>query len=300
MENKLDLNLLRVCEAVYRNGSITLAAEEFGLTQPAVSGLLKRLQAQLGIQLFVRSGRGIAPTHQAEELIRQIEPALVQIQNAVEGIETFSVTHSRRFVVLVTEPTMLMLLPKIESDQSLENITIELQPTLFDEESLLHHLNQQKADLAIDFANYSAPSFFSEYLYDDDICIIAQQSHPRIQGAISLDEFYSERHITLKLRREDAYLADYHTKESIGARRVAAECDSLMSQMSMVSNSHCVAAVTRSMANTFAQKLELQILEAPFTNIPVRYRLMAHNRMKHSPANKWLRAKLKSYFAVIE
>jgi len=295
-ESSIDLNLLKVFISVYEHRSITIAAEVMGLTQPGVSGVLKRLQQQLGVQLFIRSGRGIAPTHQAHELARQIEPALNQITNAIEGMESFSTANSRRFVVYTSEPMMLMLLPKIEADPTLGKVEIELHPTQSNEEKLLHNLSQQKADLAIDFANYSAPSFFSEYFYTDELCVIARKDHPRIKGGLSLEQFYNEKHVTLKLRREDAYLADYFTEEVIAERNVAAECDSLVSQMTMISNSNCLAAMVRSIADQFADKLDLQVLDAPFTNLPVKYRIMTHNRMKYSPANQWLREKLKSYF----
>ncbi|MGY5538183.1 LysR family transcriptional regulator [Vibrio brasiliensis] len=294
--DNIDLNLLKIFITVYQQRSITLAAEVLGLTQPGVSGVLKRLQKQLGVQLFVRAGRGIAPTHQARELVRQIEPALSQIHNAIQGIEAFSTEHSRRFVVYTTEPIMLTLLPKIDADKELGNVEIELHPTLSSEEKLINNLNRQQADLAIDFANYSAPSFFSEFLFDDQICIIARRGHPRINKSVDLRQFYEEKHVTLKMRREQAYLADYFTEESIGERRVAAECDSLVSQMTMISNSDCLAAVVKSLANQFADRLDLQVMDAPFTSIPVKYRLMAHNRMKFNPANQWLRNKLKSYF----
>ena len=294
--DNIDLNLLKIFITVYQQRSITLAAEVLGLTQPGVSGVLKRLQKQLGVQLFVRAGRGIAPTHQAQELARQIEPALSQIHNAIQGIEAFSTEHSRRFVVYTTETIMLTLLPKIDADKELGNVEIELHPTLSSEEKLINNLNRQQADLAIDFANYSAPSFFSEFLFDDQICIIARRGHPRINKSVDLRQFYEEKHVTLKMRREQAYLADYFTEESIGERRVAAECDSLVSQMTMISNSDCLAAVVKSLANQFADRLDLQVMDAPFTSIPVKYRLMAHNRMKFNPANQWLRNKLKSYF----
>lgn len=294
--DSIDLNLLKIFITVYQQRSITLAAEVLGLTQPGVSGVLKRLQKQLGVQLFVRAGRGIAPTRQALELARQIEPALSQIHNAIQGIEAFSTEHSRRFVVYTTEPIMLTLLPKIDADKELGNVEIELHPTLSSEEKLINNLNRQQADLAIDFANYSAPSFFSEFLFDDQICIIARRGHPRINKSVDLRQFYEEKHVTLKMRREQAYLADYFTEESIGERRVAAECDSLVSQMTMISNSDCLAAVVKSLANQFADRLDLQVMDAPFTSIPVKYRLMAHNRMKFNPANQWLRNKLKSYF----
>ncbi len=296
MLNHLDLNLLKIFVAVYRHQSITMAAEELGLTQPGVSGLLKRLQRQVGCQLFVRSGRGIAPTQHAQELIKQIEPALIEISNALENLEGFSTEHPRKFIIYTSEPVMMMLLPKIEADSSLGNVKIELQPTLSNEEKLINGLNQHQADMAIEFANYANRSFFTEELFEDAICVIARKDHPRIQGSISQEQFYSEKHITLKLRREDAYLADYFTKERLDDRNVAAECTSLVSQLSMVSSSDCIAAMTASIASLFADKLGIQVLDIPFTPYPIKYRLMVHNREMKSPSNIWLRNKIRSYF----
>jgi len=300
MLNDLDLNLLKVFVAVYRHQSITLAAEEMGMTQPGVSGLLKRLHQQVGSQLFVRSGRGIAPTHHAHELIRHVEPALIQITNALESLNGFSTHHPHKFVVYTSEPVMLMLLPEIEADKTLGNVSIELQPTHSNEERLVHGLNQHQADLAIEFTDHATNTFFTEPLFNDKICVIARKDHPRVSQSISREQFYKEKHITLKLRREDAYLADFFTEESLHERTVAAECTSLVSQMSMVSTSDCIATMTASIAKLFADKLDIQVLKTPFTDIPIQYRLMAHNRVRKSPSNIWLRNKLKSYFEEID
>ncbi|WP_153446559.1 LysR family transcriptional regulator [Vibrio algicola] len=296
MDSNIDLNLLKVFVVVYRHKSITLAAEEMGLTQPGVSGLLKRLQQQVGSQLFIRSGRGITPTQHAKELIRHVEPALAQINNALEGLEGFSIQYPRKFVIYASEPVMLMLLPKLEADCNLGNITIELQPTHSNQEALIQALNQHQADLAIELSNYSARSFFIEELFEDKIRLIARKGHPRIEDTITRKQFYAEKHITLKLRREDSHMADYFTEESISERKVAAECTSLVSLMSMVATSDCIAMVTESIATAFADKLNIQMLDCPFTSKPVKYRLLTHNRERRSAANMWLREKIKSYF----
>jgi DNA-binding transcriptional LysR family regulator len=296
MIDKIDLNLLKVFATVYRHQSITLAAEEMGMTQPGVSGLLKRLKAQLGSELFIRSGRGIAPTRHAQELIRQIEPALAQINNALENLDGFNTESPHRFVVYASEPIMLMLLPMIEADTALGQVSIELHPTRSNEDQLINDLQQRQADLAIEFSNHASSSFFTETLFEDDMCVIVRKGHPRIIDSISEEGFYKERHITLKLRREQVYLADYFTTERLKERRVAAECTSLVSQMSMVSTSDCIAIMTQSIARMFADKLDIQVLPSPFTTIPINHRLMVHNRDKKSPSSMWLREKLKSYF----
>ncbi|WP_127957859.1 LysR family transcriptional regulator [Serratia microhaemolytica] len=296
MGHRIDFNLLNVFLTVYRQRSITLAANAIGLTQPGVSGILKRLQDQLGVTLFRRDGRGITPTHHADELAKQLEPALSQIRNTLDNLHSFNTDSYRKFLVYLPEPLMLMLLPQLEQDRSLGKIAIQLLPMPHSLEQQLMLLNQQHADLVIDFSHYSVPLFFSEKLFSDEICLIARQQHPRIQGAVSLAQYYQEQHVTLKLRRENVYLADYFTEECLSERNIAAECDSMMVQMSLVAMSDSLAIVTKTVAQQFAAKLGLQVLPAPLTGLPIHYRLMIHNRERNNPANQWLRAQIMRYF----
>lgn len=58
--------------AAYRLGSLTKAAEQLGITQPAVSQQIRTLEAQIKKPLFVRHARGIVPTAIAHDLARSI------------------------------------------------------------------------------------------------------------------------------------------------------------------------------------------------------------------------------------
>ena len=73
---RLDLNLFRVFEVVYRERNLTRAADVLHLSQSAVSHALARLREQIGDPLFVRHGRGVAPTPLAEQLAPDIQHAL--------------------------------------------------------------------------------------------------------------------------------------------------------------------------------------------------------------------------------
>ena len=65
--NGLDLNLLVVFEAIYTQGSLTRAAQQLHLTQPAVSHALARLRVLFGDALFERHGRAMLPTPLAQK-----------------------------------------------------------------------------------------------------------------------------------------------------------------------------------------------------------------------------------------
>src|SRR6201991_5004751 len=58
----LDVNRLRVIDAVARHGSVTAAARELHYSQPSVTHHLTRLEAETGAQLLQRVGRGIRLT----------------------------------------------------------------------------------------------------------------------------------------------------------------------------------------------------------------------------------------------
>lgn len=72
----LDLNLLKVFEALYEEGGASRAALRLGLTQSAVSAALARLRVIYADPLFVRTGRGLAPTPRADELKPILSDAL--------------------------------------------------------------------------------------------------------------------------------------------------------------------------------------------------------------------------------
>ncbi|KDN18569.1 LysR family transcriptional regulator [Amycolatopsis rifamycinica] len=78
-----DLDLLATFLEIYRRGSLTAAAAALGVSQPAVSGQLARLESRLDAVLFERSRRGAVPTPRAHELARRVASPLDQLGGAL-------------------------------------------------------------------------------------------------------------------------------------------------------------------------------------------------------------------------
>ena len=72
----VDLNLLVVLDRLLATGSVSAAARDLGVTQPAMSRSLQRLRDVLGDPLFVRAGRGLTATPRALELAAPLGEAL--------------------------------------------------------------------------------------------------------------------------------------------------------------------------------------------------------------------------------
>jgi len=73
---QIDLNLLVAFERVLALGSVTRAAKELGITQPAMSRTVQRLRMALGDPLFVKVGRTLVATDRARALQEPLTEAL--------------------------------------------------------------------------------------------------------------------------------------------------------------------------------------------------------------------------------
>ena len=94
------LNSLRAFEAVARLGSVSLAGAELSVTPGAVSRHIKELEADLGVAILERNGRGVRLTAAGQNLRDNLYPAFTMISNAV--LRTRRNPRRKRVVVMVT------------------------------------------------------------------------------------------------------------------------------------------------------------------------------------------------------
>src|ERR1700761_9695979 len=109
----LDLNLLRVFDALFEERNVTRAAHRLGLTQSAVSHALNRLRFTLGDELFVRGPAGMRATPRAAEIGPRIREGLLQLGAALSP-EVFEPAETERvFSIAAGAYTCAILLPKV-------------------------------------------------------------------------------------------------------------------------------------------------------------------------------------------
>ena len=87
--DSIDLNLLRLFDAVYRSRNVSRAAEELGLSQPAASQALSRLRLMLRDPLFERVAGGVRPTARSERLAHSVQAGLALLEAGLNEDEGF-------------------------------------------------------------------------------------------------------------------------------------------------------------------------------------------------------------------
>ena len=105
---------LFVFEAAARCGSFTRAAAELNVTQPAVSRMLARLEAHLGVKLFERSSTGLAPTEEGKMLYRRIAEGFQGIEAAIREIEARRTGTEPVTLSVSTAFTTHWLMPRLD------------------------------------------------------------------------------------------------------------------------------------------------------------------------------------------
>lgn len=91
--DEIDLNLMVIFIVIYNAESITRAALELGVGQPAVSGSLSRLRARFDDPLFERAGGRMRPTDKAHDIARQLTPAITMIESIL-GSQGGAASHA--------------------------------------------------------------------------------------------------------------------------------------------------------------------------------------------------------------
>jgi DNA-binding transcriptional LysR family regulator len=109
----LDLNLLRVFDAMMAEHSVSGAAVRLSITPSAVSHALARLRYLLKDQLFVRSPRGMQATPRAAEIGPRLREGLHQLEMALSPLDFIPAESTRAFTVACSSYICAVLIPEL-------------------------------------------------------------------------------------------------------------------------------------------------------------------------------------------
>ncbi|ENH0541600.1 LysR family transcriptional regulator [Vibrio parahaemolyticus] len=278
----MDLNLIQTFLVVAEFQSYTKAAEQLGLTQPAVSAAIKRLEQVVDKQLFVKKGRGITLTSAAYQLLPQFEQAVSIIDNAI--------TEKKHFEVYCSE-ILLHIMDPIKN-----TIFYESPPEKY---ILFELLRQQKADLVIDTVITKDAAFVMEEAYEEKAVVICREQHPRIQGSLSKEQFYDETHCLFSGKWNNMSGFEQLAQETILERKVELVTSSLAGMALYVAQRDCLGLVSQSFANKWSKALKLQVLPCPISIRTVPYKFVYHKRELNNLAHIALRERIKTHLTAV-
>jgi DNA-binding transcriptional LysR family regulator len=297
----LDLNLLRVFDAVMAEGNLTRAANVLALTQPAASHALKRLHEALNETLFVRTATGLKPTPRAEALWPRVRRSLATLQRALAPEHFDPRTDAVNYRVAMADATAALLAPwlvrAIESVQAAANLRV-LPLTTRDPRSLLE---QGTADLAVGhFPDLIATLLMQEdtlrhaRLYDTRYVCVMRRDHPLANKKLTLDAFCAAHHLQVSFSGRPLSLIDRALANMGRRRRIVLTVNQFFTAGRVVTQSDLLTVLPLSFLAATGRPGELATRELPFDPGAVHVEMVWHLRRDDDPAHRWLRAVLHS------
>lgn len=284
----IDGHLLRLLVAVHEERSITRAAERLAVTQSAVSHQLERLRAIVGDELFVRAGRGIAPTARADALAARARRLLEELQGfaqagafdpaRLQGTVTIAANELQRDLLL---PPLLARLREQAPGLSLRVVTAGVPgPAL---------LREGGCELVITPRPPDAPDVLQRRLFEDRYAVFFD---PAVRVAPpDIAAYEAAEHVTVVHEPERRIDIDLLLAERGVQRRFVATVPNFGGVAAFLQGSARLATLPSLLGRH--QLRGLASAEPPLPGMPpMPMFLLWHRRHQHDPQQRWLRAQL--------
>lgn len=164
--------------AVADNGNFTRAASALNISQPALSQRIIDLEAQLGVQLFDRSGRSVKPTDEGRTYIEHVRRALRELnagERAMQDVaRAFGGTLRVGFLPLFTTHLVGPLMRAFYVQHPGVAVTVDILAQGALEAALVDDI----IDIGFAFSYVESEEIDVETIEDDELCLVVGKRHP--------------------------------------------------------------------------------------------------------------------------
>ena len=294
----LDLNLLRVFDAVMAEGSLTRAAAALAMTQPAASHAVKRLHDALGETLFVRTATGMKPSAKAQALWPTVRTALASLQHAMAPASFDPRTDAVNFRVAMADATATLLAPPLvramQGAQAAGSVRV-LPLGTRDPRPLLE---QGVADLAVGYFPQLIATLVPQgadatlrhlRLYDTRYVCVMRRDHPLARRKLTLDAFCAAQHLGVSFSGRAQSVIDRALADIGRQRRIVLTVNQFYTAGRVVTQSDLLTVLPLTFLAGTGIANKLVTRELPFDPGAVHVEMVWHLRRDGDPAHRWLR-----------
>ena len=261
---QVDLNLLKTFEALHDESSASRAALRLGVTQSAISAGLRRLRDVYGDPLFVRTGRGLAPTLRANQLNPVISEALDRCRQSLAMVDPVHPQYQGRSVVVGLSDDFEIAYGRrlmVQIAQRLPQLRVIFRQT--HSQIVAGALLDRTLDLAITAGGFAQGRLSRQVLGEGDYrCLVDAGSLAPGQETISLEQFVSREHVLVS---SGGFIGI--TDEGLAAqglsRHVCASTSHFAALPFLLKGSQAVATIPGHAAQAIAQMTGLRVLRCP-------------------------------------
>jgi DNA-binding transcriptional LysR family regulator len=306
----MDLNLLKVFDAVYEDRNLVLAGRRLNLSQSAVSHALARLRELVGDDLFLRTGKGMVPTGRAASMAPELRDSLRRIE-ATLGVEPFSPELStRRFVIAANDHVTAVIVAPLsrEVQKAAPGVDLVIRPsTRLD---LAEQIDLGRIDLAIGIFSQVPARLNTRTLMSQGEVILMRKGHPASRRNLTLhdiaryplvtisvggqeegaiDGFILERGLARQSEMFDRHAVQEALADVQQVPRMRVTVPHSLAIPALLRETDMLSIVPASLARALTRTGELLLRQPPYRAATSTTRAVWHRRNDHDAAHAWLR-----------
>lgn len=154
----MNLRQLEILAAVVRTHSTIAAAQDLGMSQPAVSNAIKSAEASLGFLLFERVNNRLIPTPEAEVLLAEAEPLFLMRDSVIQTASYLKAGRKGRIRVAATAELSESLMPQVISRflKNHQGVDVALETHRLD--TVLNYVETGVSDIGFAMEAYPRPT----------------------------------------------------------------------------------------------------------------------------------------------
>ena len=290
----IDLNLLRLFDAVYRTRNVSRAAELLDLTQPAASQGLSRLRTLIHDPLFMRTAGGVQPTPKAQRLAGPVREALATLEQALGETAGFDPAQSTRsFHIHMSDIGESRFLPElmVALRERAPGVRMETRPV--PREEIPAALDEGRIDFAFGFLP-GAKETQRLRLLDDRYVVLLRAGHPftrkRRTGAALLAALRELEFVAVRSHADTLRIVQQSQLQD----RLRLVTEHFLVLPSIVMATDLAAVMPRNIARGFEGGYA--IVEPAFPQREFTVSLHWSKRFDADPGNRWLRGVIEETF----
>ena len=291
----VDLNLLRVFDAVLREKGVTPAAVGLGLTQPAVSNALSRLRGVFGDPLFVRTASGMDPTPFARELAEPVRQALALLESALAhgpGFDPAGATRAFRFYM--SDLGQIEFLPPLLERVQKHAPGVRLEAVALEVEDIAAALAAGSLDLAVGFLPGLGAPVRRRPLFRDPYLCLMRADHPI--KSLTKKKFSEASHALVSYRGGHRVIEEALERAGL-ARKIALRVPHFTVVPMVLERTDLILTLPARVAHVFERRGKLKALPPPVAIPPAEVAVHWHERFEADQGNRWLREQVIELFA---
>jgi len=294
----IDLNLLRAFDAIATEGSVTVAGERIGLSQPAMSNALARLRALFDDALFVRTPRGMRPTPFAQQLAQPVREALRLIQGALQQHAGFAPASSENtFRLSMSDIGEMVFLPGLLERIKRDAPGVKVDVMRIPIKDAYAALEAGEVDLAIGFLPGLTTGMLQQPLFSEHYVCMLRADHPVIGDKVSARQFREAAHVLVSYAGTGHQVIEETFVKAGLSGRIAARVPDFLVVPMILERTELVVTVPSRVAAVFARTGKFKVLKLPLGMPSFEVRLHWHQRFHQDPANRWLREVMVELYA---